>query len=196
MKAIICAAGMGERLGLGIPKALAQVGGRPIIDWQLEALQDYEVTVIAGFKAGQVIRHIGGRARVVVSEDYRLTSTCGSIGLVVEDDNQLILDGDLLFLRKSFPRSEFIGICEPRSEEPVYAVVEGGLVKGFSLKPTSAEWACIFSGRPSLFWGRRTGYVYEVLTPRLPLPAEHIDCFEVDTPGDLEKAERWIRERT
>ena len=195
MKAIICAAGIGERLGLGIPKALVQVGGRPIIDWQLEALKDYEVTVVAGFKAMEIIKHVGGRARVIVSEDYLYTSTCHSIGLVGEMDAQLIVDGDLLFLRKSFPTSEFIGVCEPRSEEPVYAVVEDGLVNGFSLKPTSAEWACIFVGRPSTFLGKRTGYVYEALAPRLPLPAEHIDCFEVDTPGDLKKAERWIAER-
>ena len=195
MKAVICAAGKGERLGLGIPKALVKVGGRPIIDWQLDALDGYEVTVVAGYKAGDVIRQVGGRARVIVSEDYASTSTCHSIGLVKDDSVCLILDGDILFPRREFPLRPFIGVCRPRSEDPVYAVVDNGFVRGFSRSSWEWEWACIFAWRPSFFAGRKTGYVYEALQPELPVQAEVVSCFEVDTPGDLRGAEEWVAKR-
>jgi 2-C-methyl-D-erythritol 4-phosphate cytidylyltransferase len=37
--ALIVAAGRGERLGLAIPKALVPLGGRPMLEWSLEALR-------------------------------------------------------------------------------------------------------------------------------------------------------------
>lgn len=37
--ALLLAAGLGERLGLGRPKALAELGGRPLWEWSVEALR-------------------------------------------------------------------------------------------------------------------------------------------------------------
>ena len=37
--ALIVAAGSGERLGAGRPKALVELGGRPLLDWSIEALR-------------------------------------------------------------------------------------------------------------------------------------------------------------
>jgi 2-C-methyl-D-erythritol 4-phosphate cytidylyltransferase len=37
--ALIVAAGRGERLGAGAPKALAELGGRPLLQWSVEALR-------------------------------------------------------------------------------------------------------------------------------------------------------------
>jgi 2-C-methyl-D-erythritol 4-phosphate cytidylyltransferase len=37
--ALVVAAGRGERLGLGGPKAFAPLGGRPMLDWSLDALR-------------------------------------------------------------------------------------------------------------------------------------------------------------
>lgn len=194
MKAIICAAGTGSRLGLGIPKALVKVCGRPIIEWQLEALRDCEVTVIAGFRASELAAVIGDRARIVVSEEYEKRSICHSIGLVSSSEVHLIVDGDLLFFRHSFPKKAFVGVCYPRSEEPVYAVSQHGYVTDFSSSPTGLEWACICAFEPSAFRGR-TGHAYQVISEKLPLPAVAVDSFEVDTHGDLEEAERWMTER-
>ena len=38
--ALIVAAGSGERLGAGRPKALVELGGRPLLTWSLFALRE------------------------------------------------------------------------------------------------------------------------------------------------------------
>ncbi|MGA1213598.1 MAG: 2-C-methyl-D-erythritol 4-phosphate cytidylyltransferase, partial [Solirubrobacterales bacterium] len=48
--AVIVAAGSGERLGAGGPKALVEVAGRPLYEWSLLACEDatrVDATVIA-----------------------------------------------------------------------------------------------------------------------------------------------------
>ena len=53
---IISCAGMGTRLGAGVPKAIVNVGDKPIIIRQLELLDDFEdVRVVVGFQADKVI---------------------------------------------------------------------------------------------------------------------------------------------
>ncbi|HEV3094874.1 MAG TPA: 2-C-methyl-D-erythritol 4-phosphate cytidylyltransferase [Solirubrobacteraceae bacterium] len=37
--ALLLAAGLGERLGLGRPKALAELGGRPMLQWSVDVLE-------------------------------------------------------------------------------------------------------------------------------------------------------------
>src|SRR5215208_677343 len=41
--ALVVAAGSGERLGLGRPKAFVALAGRPLVDWSLDALRAAEV---------------------------------------------------------------------------------------------------------------------------------------------------------
>ena len=45
--AVIAAAGSGERLGAGGPKALVEVGGRPLVAWSLVALAEAETVADA-----------------------------------------------------------------------------------------------------------------------------------------------------
>lgn len=40
--ALIVAAGSGERLGAGVPKALVEVAGRPMLEWSVQALREVE----------------------------------------------------------------------------------------------------------------------------------------------------------
>jgi 2-C-methyl-D-erythritol 4-phosphate cytidylyltransferase len=40
--ALIVAAGSGERLGAGVPKALVEVAGRPLVQWSIDALLQVE----------------------------------------------------------------------------------------------------------------------------------------------------------
>ena len=64
MKAFILAAGVSRRLypeTYNIPKCLLDVGGKPIINYQLEALQNIEidsVTMIIGYHREMLIDHV------------------------------------------------------------------------------------------------------------------------------------------
>jgi 2-C-methyl-D-erythritol 4-phosphate cytidylyltransferase len=55
--ALIVAAGSGERLGAGGPKALVPVGGRPMLDWSLEALSAVEAVtaVVVALPSGSPV---------------------------------------------------------------------------------------------------------------------------------------------
>ena len=69
MHAIILAAGQGKRLAEfnpdGLPKCLLEVGGRSLLDRQLETLYQEgirHVTLVTGYKAGLVVEHVGALA--------------------------------------------------------------------------------------------------------------------------------------
>ena len=64
MKAFILAAGVSRRLypeTYNIPKCLLDVGGKPIIDYQLEAIQGIgldSVTMIIGYYREMLVEHV------------------------------------------------------------------------------------------------------------------------------------------
>lgn len=84
---MLLAAGAGTRLGPvrgGRPKCLLSVGGRPLIDRQIEALVSAgveDITVVAGYQADQVIGHLAGRYRVVVNASWASTNSIVSLHL-------------------------------------------------------------------------------------------------------------------
>ena len=68
--AVIVAAGSGERLGAGVPKALVPLHGRPLLVWALDAFAAHPdvqsvVVVAPPHELGTVRAHVDGRARVV-----------------------------------------------------------------------------------------------------------------------------------
>ena len=84
--AVIAAAGSGERLGSGGPKALAEVAGRPLLAWSLAALAEAErigsVVVAAPHGHEDAIRAIAGEAAVVTGGASRSESVALALGLV------------------------------------------------------------------------------------------------------------------
>jgi 2-C-methyl-D-erythritol 4-phosphate cytidylyltransferase len=90
---VIAAAGSGERLGAGGPKAMVEVGGRPMLDWSLAAFRAAEsigeivVAVPPGEEnaiAGQGVVAVGGgehRSESVA----RALELCGGEIVVVHD---------------------------------------------------------------------------------------------------------------
>lgn len=105
MQAIILAAGIGSRLTSvtgGISKALIEIGGRPLIHHQLEALADHgigPVLVILGHQADDVAAAIGNRAETIVNERYAETNSVYSLWLAREwiTGPFILLNCDLLF---------------------------------------------------------------------------------------------------
>ena len=84
------------------------MAGRALIDRQLEALAGLvrDFVVVAGFEAGQVRDHLGGRARCLVNEDWETTNSMESLHRArgcLEGD-VLLLNCDILFRRDAVER--------------------------------------------------------------------------------------------
>ncbi|HXH07076.1 MAG TPA: phosphocholine cytidylyltransferase family protein [Vicinamibacterales bacterium] len=105
MRAIILAAGAGTRLngcGRHLPKCLADMGGRPLIDRQLAMLHAAgieDVTVVVGFGAAQVRRACGSRVDYVDNLRYARTNSLYSLWLARRRlaGGAVILNCDVLF---------------------------------------------------------------------------------------------------
>ena len=105
MQAVILAAGVGSRLTTlsgGKPKCLIEVGGRPLILHQLQALADHgvgPVTCILGYRADEVRNVIGDRADVVINERYEETNSLYSLWLARDQIKGpfVLLNCDLVF---------------------------------------------------------------------------------------------------
>ena len=90
-QAVIAAAGSGERLGAGGPKALAEVGGRPLLAWSLAAIEAAEMigSVVISAPPGHEneVRALAGNAEVVTGGPSR----SDSVALALEHvDSELV----------------------------------------------------------------------------------------------------------
>ncbi len=110
MQAIILAAGQGTRLRPvtdHCPKCLVEVQGKPILQYQLEALGEAglrECVIVIGHRAAQVRDAFGTRYRdlaitYVENEIYDRTNNIYSLWLARQEirEDLLLLEGDLLF---------------------------------------------------------------------------------------------------
>lgn len=105
MQAVILAGGVGSRLDSltqGKPKCLAEIGGRPLILHQLEALADYgagPVLIVVGHRQELIREVVEARAEYIVNERYRETNSLYSLWLAREwvQGPFLLLNSDLFF---------------------------------------------------------------------------------------------------
>lgn len=105
MRAIILAAGVGSRLQAlsgGKPKCLVEIGGRPLILHQIEALADHgigPVLIVAGYKADEVRKVVGDRAEFIVNDRYEETNSLYSLWLARDrvEGPFILLNCDLFF---------------------------------------------------------------------------------------------------
>ena len=105
--AVLMAGGRGERLRpltLNTPKPLLNVGGKPIIDYNVESLMRYGVTdvyVTVNYLKEQLIRHFADskwRGRVHCVEEPCRLGTLGSVALIdsLTQDYVIVMNSDLL----------------------------------------------------------------------------------------------------
>jgi choline kinase len=105
MQAVILAGGVGSRLEKltdGKPKCLVEIGGRPLILHQLEALSDHgvgPVLMVVGYNHETIRQIVGDRVEYIVNERYRETNSLYSLWLARSwiKDQFLLLNSDLLF---------------------------------------------------------------------------------------------------
>ena len=201
---IISCAGMGTRLGIGMPKALVNVDGKPLIIRQLEMLQDCsDVRIIVGFQADKVIETVKSFRKDVMfafNYDYRTTGTAASFskGLTGARTYVVALDGDLLVRPDDLEwvlnaEEEVIGGTTPSTDNPVLMTLDRERrVIEFSRERGQLEWTGLAKMRTDRLTPG-TGHVYQMLEPLLPIRAVEIHTKEIDTVNDYENAVKWVR---
>lgn len=208
--AIIAAAGLGSRLGHGIPKCLVEIGGRAIIERQLEALSAIPyVRIVVGYMEHAVMDVVSRIRKDVIfvrNPSFRSTTTQDSYAMAAKGLNCqcLFLDADIVFDSESL--NEFImfsesypvtvGVTAAKTDNAVYAVTHLAVgadleIVSFSPEPCQYEWANVVSAPAGCFFQKR-GAVFETLQTLLPVPAKEIISFEVDTEQDLRRAEKFV----
>jgi choline kinase len=215
---VISCAGRGSRLGLGTTKALAMIGGRPLIAWHLDLLANQvDVRIVVGYDARRLVEVVTAIRRDVLfvfNHDYRDTGTAASLAMAARglpsDADILSIDGDLLVHPRSLATfmaeaGNRLGVLSPLvgiSSDPVCALVDAhkGQVYGFTREKTEAatlEWSGLFRSEARVIHkanelGLAREHVYQMLTPFLPMPYSEIDATEIDTPEDFRRAEIWL----
>lgn len=105
MQSVILAGGVGSRLEKmtgGRPKCLVEIGGRPIILHQLDALSDHgvgPVLMVVGHQHEAIREVVGQRVEYLVNERFRETNSLYSLWLAREwiKGDFVLLNSDLLF---------------------------------------------------------------------------------------------------
>lgn len=102
MHALILAAGTGSRLQQRRPKCLLEVGGRPLLHHQVDALDAVgadQITLVLGYQWQRVETALRGRGQVIVNERYAVTNSLYSFWMARNaiEDGVLVMNSDVLF---------------------------------------------------------------------------------------------------
>lgn len=203
---MIAAAGLGSRLGHGLPKCMLDVHGTTILSRLIEAIAPHtdRIHVVVGYREEMVIDHVASHHRGVVlvrNPDFRTTNTITSLRLGARglDGQVLFVDGDTVvrpaslsaFIQAGAQHPVLVGTAPAQSEDGVFVTVEADgepQVRAFHRdNPSPFEWANILLA-PREVLATGSGYVFEVLEPLLPLPRATLELAEVDTEQDLARA--------
>lgn len=209
--AVIAAAGLGSRIGLGKPKCMIEIDGKTLLTRLIETLRPHVplITVVVGYREDLVIDYCARHHRDVVlvrNPDFRTTNTAYSYALGARHINGkvLYLDGDLVirpqslraFLTAAKAKPLLVGLTSATSENAVFAqcspASDHPVITGFSRTVTGPfEWANVVAGDADLMRGA-DGYVFERLVEHLPLDGQMLELAEVDTVADLDAAHAFV----
>jgi choline kinase len=158
-----------------------------------------------GFQAGKVIEAALETRRDLIfalNHDYFSTGTGQSLYLGARFANEFVIawDGDLIVHRDDMERclntpGEYLGVSKAVSDDTVFVALSAdeSEVTAFSRTvPTPYEWSGPAKLRQSEIRDVR-GNVFDGLIERLPLPANVIRAFDIDTPNDYTYAKEHFR---
>ena len=200
---VLSCAGIGSRLGLGKTKALIDIGGKPLIYWQLEQFsQIADIRIVIGFQGNDIIQAVLKKNTDVIfiyNHNYFNTKTGASYYLGAKHGNEYSIawDGDLLVHPKDINRclkfkGEFVGCSKTVTDDAVLASVdEKGDVISFSRENGDYEWsgpACLKKEHVKYI----SNHVYHQIEEYLPLPALIVEAQDVDTYDDYKSAIKFI----
>jgi len=175
LKVAILAGGLGKRLRpltADRPKALVEVCGRPIVEWQIELLKRRgfrEFVILAGYRWERLVQHLGSGKNLGVKISYVVEDeplgTGGAIKNaehVLRDDMFLVLNGDVITDLDPTKLIEIVtedhksvaGIALVPMRSPYGVVkVSNGYVEEFVEKPRLDYWinAGVYVMKPEIF---------------------------------------------
>lgn len=152
--AVLMAGGAGERLRpltLKTPKPLLHVGGRPIIDYNIELLREYgvdDIYVTVNYLKEQIMEHFAPDRGVACVEETEKLGTMGSLSLIedIHAPNIIVMNSDLLtdinleamWLKHLDTEAWMTVAVTPYTVSVPFAIMEheGDRVTGLSEKPT------------------------------------------------------------
>ena len=162
MKGVLLTAGEGTRmrpLTLTRPKTMLQVGGKPILQYNLEALRDAgikDIIMVVGYKKEAIEDYFGNGSSFGVNIDYiiqeKRLGTAHAINSVHEmiDDEFIVLNGDIIVDPKlivdliakytSEEASSILMLTEVEDPSSFGVVeIENGIIKNIVEKPAPGE---------------------------------------------------------
>ena len=200
---VICAAGLGSRLDLDMPKCLVEIGQHRLIYYLLELLEEVEnVRIVVGFKENEVMDYVKRIRKDVIfvrNPEYQTTTNAYSLYLGTRDlkEPYMTIDGDMIVDKNSFIEfvneckkdENLIGVTRAKTDDAVFVRMETDeMVSEFSRERISDfEWSGI-SYFSNITVSKQGNYVYQELEKHLPIKGKMIECYEIDTPSDLAKA--------
>ncbi len=201
--AVICAAGFGSRLGLDMPKCLVPIGKHKLIYYLLDLLKGVEnVRIVVGYKEEEVIDYVKSIRDDVVfvrNPQYASTSNSYSLHLGSKDiqDGFLTIDGDMIishtnynkFVEACIEGEDLIGLTPAKTDDAVFVAINDKeeAVEFSREKISNLEW-CGVAYFANIKMTEVQNYVYQQFLDKLPLKTSVIDCWEIDTPNDLNLA--------
>ncbi len=203
--AVICAAGLGSRLGKNIPKTLVDITeDKKVIDFQLEMVEDIEiVSYVIGYQCEKVLEYVKGKRedlRIIHNPGFENNSTCYSIYLATKDIDEpyVSIDGDMLINKNefknfvnSYKNETILGITPAKTEDGVYAILNDNQeIISFQRTPkTPHEWGNIACINKPVIIDKDEPYVYPQFEKHMPIKSFNIKhLYEIDTPTDLKVA--------
>jgi 2-C-methyl-D-erythritol 4-phosphate cytidylyltransferase len=216
--ALIVAAGRGERLGSGGPKALVSVAGRPMLEWSVAALREVEAvrTIVVALPADRLDAAPEG-VLAVAGGETRSESVTAALAVAPADEDVVIVHDAARALATS---ALFAAAAEELERTGLDAVVAAAPVTD-TIKQVGAGRAVERTLDRSLLWAVQTPQVFrrDALVRALSAPPELIasatddawlverqggtvgvlptspENFKITTPLDLRLAEMLLRER-
>ena len=179
MKAIICAAGRGVRLGVNSPKVLLEFGGRTLLEWHALRLRDVgvqEVVLVSGYLREQIApvlpeitARYGVSIRELVNERFQEGSVLSVAAALPDFEGSsepiLLMDADVLYPTQMLERLI-------HSSAPTALLLD----REYSTQDDDPVLVPVNNGRPFEFRKKWTGQADYV--------GESVGFFKI-APGDL-----------
>lgn len=193
---VICCAGMGTRLGIGLPKALVNVNGEPLIIHLLKLLDNFsDVRVVVGFQGEKIIdvvKQYRKDVMFVFNYDYETTGPAASLSKALVGANEIILSigGDVLINSTDFKKiiefDECVLYTDITSDEPTLVNICDDCATCIGGNG-QYEWQGIVKIRKNKLYDNIDSYIYKMINPNLPLNSMYVRSREVDSQDDYDR---------